>query len=565
LKGAAGSRDGAEFPATPLPNSFWIEPGRLLAGEYPGSADTAESRARLDALIRAGVSYFVDLTRAGELPAYDHLLPAVRADDERYVIYVRKPITDHSLPARPEDMAEILDYIERAIEVGHQVYVHCRAGIGRTNTVIGCWMRRRGLGGAEAIERLNVLWRANARASSWPHIPETAAQEHYVLTWREPALDLGGDIDLAAARVLRDRYHGSLFGLACGDAIGSTLQYRAPGQFMPVADLLGGGHWQLPRGAWTDDTAVTLCLAESLLSVEGGDAADQLRRYQRWQAEGHMTSTGQCVGITATVARALATVTASDQSAGTGARAESDSIGAADRLPPSGVGARADVYRAPPVRSDAEALVRVGAVAMFAASSPQRVFAWSEAAVEVTHSSPRLLAACRYYAALLLAALRGATRTNLLADARDLLSPYSETLLEPAIRSLVEARDFPQNAGEFPTGSALVGNAAGGTAAGDHATAGTTTGIGARPGDAASALRLVLWVLGDTGGYREGLLRIVNLGGDSDVNGALFGQLAGAYYGAEGIPAAWRSGLLRRDLLADLADRLLAAALAPAD
>jgi ADP-ribosylglycohydrolase len=146
-----------------------------------------------------------------------------------------------------------------------------------------------------------------------------------------------------------------------------------------------------------------------------------------------------------------------------------------------------------------------------------------------------------------------------------LWSPYSEALLEPAIRRLAEARDYPLSAGDFPAGGARAGNAAGGAAVGDNATAGTTTAGVAMAGDAAAALQLVLWVLGDTGSYREGLLRIVNLGGDSDVNGALFGQLAGALYGAEGIPAAWRSGLLRRDLLDDLADRLLAAALAPTD
>jgi ADP-ribosylglycohydrolase/protein-tyrosine phosphatase len=503
LKGAAGLRDSGEFPATPFPNSFWIEPGRLLAGEYPGSANPAETRARLDALIGAGVSYFIDLTRAGELPPYDHLLPEARADDNRYIVYVRKPVTDHGVPATAEHMAEILDYLERAIEAGHQVYVHCRAGIGRTNTVVGCWMRRRGLEGAEAIERLNVLWRANARAGTWAHVPETAAQEEYVLSWREPGLELGGDIDLGAARALRDRYHGAVLGLACGDAVGATLQFRVRGQFMPVADLVGGGHFELPRGAWTDDTAMTLCLAESLLSVEGCDGEDQLRRYRRWQAEGTMTSTGQCVGITAAVAGALGAAPAS-----------------------------------PGVRSDAEAVTRVGAVVMFAASSPQRVFDWSAAAVEVTHGSPRVIAAGRYYAALLLAALRGATRSSLLAEARELLAAQGPVVLEPEIRRLVEAREFPRGGGDWVAGGA---------------------------GDAAMALRLVLWVLGETTGYREGLLRIVNLGGDADVHGALFGQLAGALYGAEGIPAAWRGGLMRRDLLEDFGDRLLAAALAPAD
>src|SRR5271165_4741482 len=289
----------------PLANSFWIEPGRLLAGEYPGNADRASTEARLGELIGAGISYFIDLTDAGELAPYEHCLPTARADDGRYIVYVRKAIRDHGIPQNPEVMAEILDFIDRAIEVGHQVYVHCRAGIGRTNTVIGCWLRREGLSGPEAVERLNYLWRANARSRSWPRVPETPEQASYVLEWLEPADRDAIDLDLAAARTLRARYLGTVLGLACGDAMGSTLQYRKPGQFAPIADLLGGGHWQLPRGAWTDETAMSLCLAESLLATDGFDAADQRRRYRRWQLEGHLSSTGVCVGITAGVAALL--------------------------------------------------------------------------------------------------------------------------------------------------------------------------------------------------------------------------------------------------------------------
>lgn len=264
----------------PLANSFWIEPGRLLAGEYPGNGDRASTEARLGELIGAGISYFIDLTDAGELAPYDHCLPTARAGDGRYIIYVRKAIRDHGVPQNLESMAEILDYIDRAIEVGHQVYVHCRAGIGRTNTVIGCWLRREGWSGPEAVDRLNQLWQANARSRTWPRVPETGEQERYVLEWVEPADKDAIDLDLDAARKLRARYLGTVFGLACGDAMGSTVQFRKPEQFTPIADLLGGGHWQLPRGAWTDETAMSLCLAESLLANEGCDAVDQCARYR---------------------------------------------------------------------------------------------------------------------------------------------------------------------------------------------------------------------------------------------------------------------------------------------
>jgi ADP-ribosylglycohydrolase/protein-tyrosine phosphatase len=478
----------------PLANSFWIEPGKLLAGEYPGEADRASTEARLTRLIGAGISYFIDLTQADELVPYDHCLPTIRADDGRYIIYVRKAIRDHGVPQSPETMAEILDYIDRAIEVGHQVYVHCRAGIGRTNTVIGCWLRREGMSGPEAIERLNRLWQANARARSWSHIPETEEQERYVLDWLEPPDPDAIDFDLEATRALRDRYHGCLLGLACGDAMGSTLQFRRPGQFTPLADLLGGGHWQLPRGAWTDDTAMALCLAESLLDAEGFDAADQLRRYRGWQRAGELSSTGVCIGITATVASALA----------------------------SDAPAHARLAIAEP-----QALTRAGVVALFAVATPARAFAWAAQAAAVTDRSGELEAACRFFSALLVAALRGSSRERLLADTRALLQAHGEPGEAAAFeRSLAGAQG-----GEGPLG----------------------------------ALRQVRETLLASAGFREGLLQTVNLGGDADRQGALFGQLAGALYGSQAIPKPWNRALLRRELLEDLADRLLVAGLAPRD
>ncbi len=478
----------------PLANSFWIEPDRLLAGEYPGTADPAETAMRLERLIGAGISYFIDLTDAGELAPYDHGLPAARAGDGRTIVYVRKAIRYHDVPASREAMAEILDDIDRALELGHQVYVHCRAGIGRTNTVIGCWLRRGGLSGPEAIERLNQLWQANARARSWPHIPETGAQERYVLEWLEPKDPEDIDFDLDAARRLRERYLGCLLGLACGDAMGATVQFRHQGHFTPLADLLGGGHWQLPRGAWTDDAAMALCLAESLLACDGFDAEDQRRRYRRWQQDGHSTSTGECIGITATVAAAL------QRGAGP----------------------------APKVADgDSQALTRVGVVAMFAVAAPGRALDWAAQAAAVTDRAPGMAAACRYFAALLLAALRGSSRARLLADAGELLQAHGK----PA-----ESRDFDQWLASPPGAEGPL-----------------------------AALHQAQGALRTAPGFRAGLLQIVNRGGNSDRQGALFGQLAGALYGVRGLPKPWMRALLRRDLLEDVADRLLVAGLAPRD
>jgi ADP-ribosylglycohydrolase len=419
-------------------------------------------------------------------------------------------------------MADILDYSHRAIEAGHQVYVHCRAGIGRTNTVVGCWLRREGLSGLEAIDRLNLLWRANARSRSWPRVPETPEQLRYVMEWREPDADGALGLDLASARVLRERYQGAMQGLACGDAMGATLQFRQVGQFTPIADLLSGGHWQLPRGAWTDDTSMALCLAESLLECDGADIEDQRSRYRRWQREGYRSSTGSCIGITAAVAAAL-----QDGAAGAAVPHIGGGAGAAGVAGAGGV----------------QPLTRVGIAALFSAAAPDRAMQLGLAAVELTDAAPRLKTAARYYVCFMIAALRGAVRDTLTAEARAF---WANELI-----ASLDALDRSREPSDFET---FVQGAEGAAAA---------PASGAASDDPVAVLQRIVGAVLAAAGFREGLLAIVNQGGDSDVHGALYGQLAGALYGSPGIPRAWTSALLRREVLSDMADRLLVAALTP--
>ncbi|EQD37067.1 ADP-ribosylation/Crystallin J1 [mine drainage metagenome] len=223
---------------------------------------------------------------------------------------------DHGVPERREHMGEILDCLHAALRAGRPAYVHCRAGIGRSATVMGCFLVERGLTGEQALDELARLWKQSERSRDWAIIPETLAQAEYVRLWTprvsvapqpdEPADPLLHPGALSAARALRERFLGALLGLAVGDAVAAATQYRRAGTFAPVADLLGGGPFGLPRGGWSDDTAMALCLAESLLECGGFDPLDQVERYRRWQSEGHLSATGQCLGITASTARALA-------------------------------------------------------------------------------------------------------------------------------------------------------------------------------------------------------------------------------------------------------------------
>ena len=126
----------------PLPNSHWVEPGRLLAGEHPTGTGLRATRKRIGKLVDAGIDCFIDLTEPGELESYEPLLEkAARGREIALPAPARSPTT--ALPDSDTAMREILDALEGALTDGRTVYLHCRAGIGRTNLVAGCWIASR--------------------------------------------------------------------------------------------------------------------------------------------------------------------------------------------------------------------------------------------------------------------------------------------------------------------------------------------------------------------------------------------------------------------------------------
>jgi len=174
---ATESNMSANPDAPLLPNSYWLLPGVIAGGEYPGGLDDAETGQRLTALAAAGIDCFVNLTRAGEaeLPAYHTHLAAG-------TWYFHLPIEDHGVPDSIF-MSQVLTVVAGALNAGRRVYVHCRAGIGRTGTVLGCLLVERGLDGEEALKQLNRQWSQSARSRTWPRVPETPAQATFVRTW----------------------------------------------------------------------------------------------------------------------------------------------------------------------------------------------------------------------------------------------------------------------------------------------------------------------------------------------------------------------------------------------
>ena len=164
----------------PLPNTYWVIPGRLLAGEYPGDPDDSQVRQRLKRLGGVGIDSFIDLTEEGELPPYRLLLP-------KHTQYLRSPIVDTRVPNNVAQTRELLYAIRAGLARDRRVYVHCRAGIGRTGLVIGCFLAEEESDGKAALKTLNRLWLQSERSQAWPKVPQTAEQAAYIRGWLDLA------------------------------------------------------------------------------------------------------------------------------------------------------------------------------------------------------------------------------------------------------------------------------------------------------------------------------------------------------------------------------------------
>ena len=166
----------------PLDESYWVEPGRFLAGEYPGHFDPEQARRRLDGFLESGFDTFIDLTKQGEVYPYAKILSEQAQAYEVAAQYYRFPIGDFGLPS-PAQMRAILDQIDESLGAGRRVFLHCWGGIGRTGTTVGCYLVRHGLDGEQALHQLAEWWQAVPKSRLHPFSPETREQVNFVLAW----------------------------------------------------------------------------------------------------------------------------------------------------------------------------------------------------------------------------------------------------------------------------------------------------------------------------------------------------------------------------------------------
>ena len=300
-----------------------------------------------------------------------------------------------------------------------------------------------------------------------------------------------------------DGFYGALLGLAIADSMGAPLEFKNPGSFQPVNGMTGGGTHNLSPGMWTDDTSMALCLAESLIEKGDFDPIDQLQSYLRWFQEGYLSVNGHCFDIGNTTREALRIF----QETG-------EPYPGLDHELSAGNGS----------------LMRLAPVPLFYFTQPGKTIELSGQSSRTTHNHILAVDACRYMGSLINGALVGFSKEELLSPHFSIVPGYWDE--HPLAEEIDEVASGSYQEKEPPE-------------------------IRGR-GYVVKSLEAALWAFHQSESFREGCLLAVNLGEDADTTGAIYGQLAGAFYGKSGIPSEWIEKLACKEMIHEKIKGLLA-------
>lgn len=292
----------------------------------------------------------------------------------------------------------------------------------------------------------------------------------------------------------QEKFRGCLLGLAVGDAVGTTLEFKRRGTFEPVTDMVGGGPFNLQPGQWTDDTSMALCLATSLVEQNRFDPRDQMERYCRWAGEGYLSSTGTCFDIGRTVPSALQNFrrTGEPYSGSTNPRSAGNG-----------------------------SIMRLAPIPMFFFPELDKAERHGAESSRTTHGAIECVDACRLFARIICRALQGRPKHEVaLGDSESFVG--AEKIVAIARGSY---RQKPE--------AEILGS-----------------------GYVVECLEAAMWCFTKADSFEAAILMAANLGDDADTTAAVCGQVAGAFYGEIGIPSHWLERLARRWEITQIADQL---------
>jgi ADP-ribosyl-[dinitrogen reductase] hydrolase len=364
-------------------------------------------------------------------------------------------------------------HVRGLLASGQSVFIHCKGGLGRAGTVAARLLIE--LGEAEpkdAIARVREVRRGAI---------ETVSQENHLHSiWK-----------------IYDRARGCLLGLAVGDALGTTLEFRPRDSYDHITDMVGGGPFGLEPGTWTDDTSMALALADAILAsaAKGSifEPEEAQRRFVDWWRNGAYSPTGDCFDIGITTSQALGRFEATGNPISGSADPRSAGNGSLMRLAPVAIWG---------IHDDPSIVARVA----------RRQSA-------TTHAAPACLEACDAYSLILRAAILGADFERALTQAHGEYGP----VVAPIIAGSWRGKQRHQISSS---------------------------------GFVAHSLEAALWCVASTDNFDDAVLLAANLGDDADTTAAITGQLAGALYGASAIRKSWLEKLAWRDRIEALARNL---------
>ena len=410
-----------------------------------------------------------------------------KAVRDRHMEWWHVPIPDGMPPqADFEEAWKVVgEAIRDRLRLGFDVLVHCKGGLGRAGTVAARLLVELEARPHDAIRDVRV-----AR----PGAIENRLQETHV----ERCTPRGPAAPARTADGIRDRALGAFLGLAVGDAVGTTLEFRPRDTQPRLEDMVGGGPFDQPPGGWTDDTSMALALADSLAACGTLDCRDLMDRFVRWWREGEYSHMGGCFDIGTTTREALQRYQ----------RTGDPLAGSTDRWS-AGNGS----------------LMRLAPVAVrFWDDRPRAIAAAAEQS-RTTHGAEEAVDACREFAELLADAIAGSPRADALAPRPFQGAPAIARIMAGSWRG--RARDTIRSSGYV-----------------------------------VHTLEAAIWSVARTGDFRNAVLLAANLGDDADTVAAVTGQLAGALYGLSGIPDRWRERVIWKDRLLAAGRRLLPPSLA---